>query len=411
MCLLRVEACLTLLHAFAVGSTGLRLWDRYRSCKLWWDDYVAVIPMLCDAFYGILFWFRFMSKGILTPEERHEISKWTVANSFLYYTIIWTSRISLSLSLTTNLPPRFSQKLAIRSRHLLRRRYSVSFILSVVTCSAGSIDWRKLQFDTRTCRKGPDGFYLGGIIATTFDFLADAVLVICPLVLLWRVHLLEIDRRVVLAAFSASLLTALAATVFCVFWYGGLPLGPDQSILISATAISLIVCNTLIVSMYFYRQIRQKDGIQASPAISTFSDEPTGLSVSERRIRRDVQCNNRPYATAPPRLVRSESGGVSYELPERLTHTSDCVTIPRWGDAEDNEYYPETASSQYAEELDDIPSWMARGAGQLSITSTFESAIKRDEARKAKKPQMRETGAGKSNSPPRGRRECPYFRS
>ena len=55
--------CLGALHAFAVGSTGLRLWDRFQNRKLWWDDYIALLPMLCDAFYSVLFYLRFRPPG------------------------------------------------------------------------------------------------------------------------------------------------------------------------------------------------------------------------------------------------------------------------------------------------------------------------------------------------------------
>lgn len=78
------------------------------------------------------------------------------------------------------------------------------------------------------------------------DFLADVALVICPLVLLWKVHLPEIERRMVLAAFSASILTAFTEIVYCVFWYGGLDLGPDRHMLIAG------VCHIQASALIFF---------------------------------------------------------------------------------------------------------------------------------------------------------------
>lgn len=58
------------------------------------------------------------------------------------------------------------------------------------------------------------------IFVDTVDFAADLILIICPFMWLWRVKLAPNLRRLVLAAFSASILTMMAATFYCVVWYG-----------------------------------------------------------------------------------------------------------------------------------------------------------------------------------------------
>jgi len=66
------------------------------------------------------------------------------------------------------------------------------------------------------------------------------------------------QRRLIIAAFSASILTLLSAIIVCIFWYGRMDLGPDVVILrlmiphIESTT-ALIVCNTVVVTMFFYR--------------------------------------------------------------------------------------------------------------------------------------------------------------
>ena len=154
--------------------------------------------------------------------------------------------------------------------------------------------------------------------------------------------------------------------------------------------------------MYFYRRFRTQDA-HVSPAVSTFSDDSHSitLSVTDARQRRDSRHHNRPHGSAPPRHIQGgPSGGLSYDLPERFTPISDHTTSRRWQEDGESEYvdYADSLYSKH-QDLDDIPSWMARGAAELSITSTFESAAKRFEAKGARKAQRRESKAGRSQSP------------
>ena len=163
--------------------------------------------------------------------------------------------------------------------------------------------------------------------------------------------------------------------------------------------------------MYFYRRFRTRDA-HVSPAVSTFSDDSHSITLSgtDARQRRDSRRHNQPYIPAPPRqAVGGPTSGLSYDLPERFTPISDRTTSSQqWREDGESEYvdYSDSTYSKHRD-LDDIPSWMARGAAELSITSTFESAAKRFEAKQARKAQRRESQAGSSQSPSPHQRDEP----
>jgi len=53
------KVCITLLHHFVIGSTFLRLLYRWRTNRMWWDDYTAIIPLVIDVGYVIFMWWGF----------------------------------------------------------------------------------------------------------------------------------------------------------------------------------------------------------------------------------------------------------------------------------------------------------------------------------------------------------------
>jgi len=54
---------LTIFQAIAISSTLYRLVRRYRIQRLWWDDYVVVIPLVMDIVYAVTFCLQFRDSG------------------------------------------------------------------------------------------------------------------------------------------------------------------------------------------------------------------------------------------------------------------------------------------------------------------------------------------------------------
>ncbi|KIM46677.1 hypothetical protein M413DRAFT_56398, partial [Hebeloma cylindrosporum] len=57
------KVSVTLFHLLAVGFTLLRLVYRWKTKRLWWDDYITIIPLMVDILYIILMWLRFRDGG------------------------------------------------------------------------------------------------------------------------------------------------------------------------------------------------------------------------------------------------------------------------------------------------------------------------------------------------------------
>lgn len=48
-----LAVCISILHCVAIAVGASRLWLRYRSSRMWWDDYLVILPVLFDIFYWI----------------------------------------------------------------------------------------------------------------------------------------------------------------------------------------------------------------------------------------------------------------------------------------------------------------------------------------------------------------------
>ena len=62
---------LTIFQAIAISSTLYRLWRRYRIQRLWWDDYVVVIPLVMDIVFTVTFCLQFRNSGKSSVRVSH----------------------------------------------------------------------------------------------------------------------------------------------------------------------------------------------------------------------------------------------------------------------------------------------------------------------------------------------------
>jgi hypothetical protein len=60
------KVCITILHLVVIGCTFLRLLHRWRTNRMWWDDYSTVLPLVIDVAYVIFMWWKFRGGGKLT---------------------------------------------------------------------------------------------------------------------------------------------------------------------------------------------------------------------------------------------------------------------------------------------------------------------------------------------------------
>ncbi|CAA7260466.1 unnamed protein product [Cyclocybe aegerita] len=280
---------LSLLHLIAIGSTVFRIVHRYRTKKLWWDDYLAFIPLTMDCALFIQLWCRFSRKFV--SRDRMIESFWLA--SFLFLSVVWFSRMSLSLSVARIFPQRHKARRGGFILAVTFLLYAGSIILVTLTCRGGGRTWYRME--SKHCLRTRTGHYIGGLTATALDIAADAALIVYPLYVFWRVRLPRNQKRLVLVVSCASGLTLLSAVLLCIFWYGGINMGPHGSLLRSVTAqieatISLIVCNLLVVTMFFYRLCRRIHNIEDSSG--------EGSDDSEMCSTRSVQPKETSYISS-----------------------------------------------------------------------------------------------------------------
>ncbi|KAF8806684.1 hypothetical protein BYT27DRAFT_6636398 [Phlegmacium glaucopus] len=256
--LLAWKISVTLLQFLAIGTTIFRLVRRWRSQRMWWDDYVVCIPVALDCLYVTVLWIKFQHK-VVKPNATLD-SFWF--NAFLYYSVLWPVRVSLALTLARIFPPRHRA-----------RQYSIGFAISFVIAYIGSLAfimvtcrsataWYRIRLEY--CLKTKNGMYPGNVSILILDALSDILLISLPLYVLWHIKLPISQRRLILSLFSSSVLSLFGTLAVLVVWYGGMSPGPDYGIITTMvaymeTGLSLLACNLLVVVTAFYQYWRGRN--------------------------------------------------------------------------------------------------------------------------------------------------------
>ncbi|KAH6914773.1 hypothetical protein BKA70DRAFT_554589 [Coprinopsis sp. MPI-PUGE-AT-0042] len=261
------KVCITALHAVAISATVLRIRIRWRRAKLWWDDYVAAAAMLVTVVFAITFWLLFGSyAGAPTPLIYTKLN-WL--NLALYFSIFWSSRVSLALSIARVFPAG-----TVARKALLAMAVLFVTLLIIISVLIGSLcAWSPSIYPPGTiileeyanCQPGTMRYLLAGGIGAAADFLSDIMGIVVPLAFLWRISLPPNERRLVHGSIWATLITTMSGVVACVFWYAPIDLGKDYQIIVSGirhqqAATSLIICNLLVVVTYWWRKAYRRNG-------------------------------------------------------------------------------------------------------------------------------------------------------
>ncbi|KAF8901921.1 hypothetical protein CPB84DRAFT_1777023 [Gymnopilus junonius] len=282
------KVSVTVLQALAICSAIYRLAHRIRIRRAWWDDYIVFIPLVLEAVYCPLFWVQFRRRGDTTSlASRVSRSYWLSTIPFM--TILWSTRIALSLSLARLFPKKHAARLW-------------SFVLVVVMIVSGI---SCLLVSALTCHRslGANGFPVRTLYIFAEDFTSDALLILSPTILFRRLKLPRRERIIILLVFSGSALTLMYAVVFAILNNNHMvSLGTDSTIIIAGlqnieVAISLFVCNLAVVSTCFYQAILRYYKLERPELVSSedtarghsqqctcFSPTPTALTLTEISI-------------------------------------------------------------------------------------------------------------------------------
>ncbi|KAF8161384.1 hypothetical protein B0H34DRAFT_378340 [Crassisporium funariophilum] len=185
---------------------------------MWWDDYMACIPLLADCLHVIIIWLR-NRNGLAAALEFERL--FFYSNGFttiLFFTVIWTSRISTALSIARIFPAGSRcRRVALGLVILFLLFYLASFLIGILTCRQSSSAWYQLHL--RSCLGVKRGSLLTAPFYIAAEILGDVVLIVTPLVMLWKVKLPTKQRRLILGLFTTSILTTISAIPFAASWY------------------------------------------------------------------------------------------------------------------------------------------------------------------------------------------------
>ncbi|RPD65695.1 hypothetical protein L226DRAFT_543154 [Lentinus tigrinus ALCF2SS1-7] len=250
----------TALPGIGVALTSLRLYYRWTRRHLGWDDAWAALNIVCAIFLCAGAWTRSDTPAVgpFHHGTRVRIIGYYMLN-VAFTCVLWTSRMSILFSIIRLIP------------YMMRMRYWAYFfavlfglmwaaliILKVAICETDTA-WKKSA--GVQCVLGPA---VGGVELAT-DFLADIILVLMPIRLLWRISLSPARRSLLTGIFSASMFTTIVSIVHgvYVFSHNRNAEGIWAHVLAST---AMIVCNLAVLVTWLMRALGHRDDSEFSPS-------------------------------------------------------------------------------------------------------------------------------------------------
>ncbi|KAJ7593876.1 hypothetical protein C8J56DRAFT_1022748 [Mycena floridula] len=245
----------TVLHVFAILITAFRIQRRIHIRKFWWDDFWAFVSWILDI---IMFVLLFVQPAASVKGSKSQLITFAWLTPLVYTLIVWTTKISMSTSITRILAPSTkTRKVSIAMTVCLFAMLCGVLIGKIWLCAKDS-SWHNAS--SVICP--PVAFVT--IFQLTTDVVSSVALAIFPLLVLWHVDLPHKERVLILTIFAASILLIGSSTLHTVYAFG-----PSESNLLRRirlfsftghfeAAISLMVCNLLVVVTRCYRFF-QKD--------------------------------------------------------------------------------------------------------------------------------------------------------
>ncbi|KIK80023.1 hypothetical protein PAXRUDRAFT_833778 [Paxillus rubicundulus Ve08.2h10] len=270
----------TVFHALAVILTSFRLWFRYHIRRLWWDDFWAALALICDFVCMVVGWpltaplddpyTSIVSLPLPAQSRRtHIITFWL--NLLLYTCAIWFARLSIVFSVLRIVPPSRSVSLAaLGTGATFVIMWGYILVAKAVACARNE-SW----YHTVVVQCSIPEWVAISEVGT--DAISDLMLVALPLCLLWRVKLPSNQKIMILCVSSSSILVSVVSAVHTAY------LIPEPSFIAGATgeiegALSLVVCNLLVIVTFVYRVSRNGRDLTQDPS-SKITDSSNRLTT------------------------------------------------------------------------------------------------------------------------------------
>ncbi|KAF9002142.1 hypothetical protein BDQ17DRAFT_550380 [Cyathus striatus] len=255
------KMAVTIIHVIAIAAACLRIAYRYRSRRMWWDDYAAAPPVLAECLNIIVLWARVQHFSHVDGWDRDIKVHLTFLNLASMGATVWWSRISMALAIM-RITPEWSKSRTITLY------VTCAFILNwiallttfAVMCSQHT-SWQYAKTDILLCKPA----FMASAANMTTDIAGDIFLAALPLYRLWRLRLPLAQRRLVRLVFSTSLIPLMGAIFLLALTYSEVINGPGSLIVWTMVvhiegAISVIANHlTVLISWGYKACVKETD--------------------------------------------------------------------------------------------------------------------------------------------------------
>ncbi|KAF8879479.1 hypothetical protein BD779DRAFT_1150515 [Infundibulicybe gibba] len=272
------RALMSALHIMAIGSTVFRLSQRYISQRLWCDDYTALFAVIVDCVF-------FLVLHVSTRSEPHGTTFGKKTSITCYWIggacsllVTWSARVSLALAIARIFPPgRTIRRFAMGMAWFIGFLGITNSLVITISCGRDTSWHDSLQVQCDLSKAL-------GITSLCVNLISDALLVLTPLRMLWRIKLPDEQRRLILAGFAASVWASVAAGVCFVFVVGPNSWGLSRSTILlflghAMASVSLMVCNAMVIVTSVYRLVRSDKDLERSISEAVWNDDVSPLTT------------------------------------------------------------------------------------------------------------------------------------
>lgn len=244
----------------AVTVTLFRLYCRARQGRLWIDDLWATFAMLFTLVQLIVNWIYLEAYEKYPQGTRVALFYMLVV---LFPTVVWSSRISILLTVVRLTAPGTLRKILMRTTMVFVILWAVLSVQVLLTCE----DEPGWKTEPRPqCNLGKNV----AIAQIITDVFGDSVLILAPFRLIYKVRLTKAQKIRILAIFSTSTITTVVSLVHAYYILSNEGLKEAMAAMVE-TSVSLIVASLSVVVAFFLRMSAKDDTPspwQSSPVIT-----------------------------------------------------------------------------------------------------------------------------------------------
>ncbi|KAJ4470155.1 hypothetical protein J3R30DRAFT_3711991 [Lentinula aciculospora] len=234
----------------AIVVTFTRLGIRIRNRKLGWDDFWAA--------FSIIGAILLMTGVLIILDPKPSMTQLTLVAGYYitsegFYTIVWTSRLSILCTIIRIAPPGAMRRILYGVGVLFCVMWTFLAMQEIVICEREP-GWKEAV---------PTQCHLGKSVAIsqlTTDIIADLCLLIAPLRLFWNSMLPTGHRLRLNIVFSTCLLTTIVSLVHAYWIFANLGLN-EIFTGIFETTISMIVASLNVIVGLLYRAMTKESSL------------------------------------------------------------------------------------------------------------------------------------------------------